>query len=169
MSVPDRAKISSPSGKTISIPTGIFIDNVFAPSASCATFESINPATGKPLCSISLGSPADVDRAVASARKAFEESWGKKSTPAQRGAALYKWAELVEAHAEELSELESLDNGKPVWMARDFDVADSAGCLRYYAGLADKIEGKTIEQTEGEKMAWTRLEPIGVCGQIIPW
>ncbi|KAI3493151.1 hypothetical protein L1887_42168 [Cichorium endivia] len=62
-----------------------------------------------------------------------------------------------------------MDNGKPVWMASAFDVPDSAGCLRYYGGLADKIEGKTIEQTEGEKIAYTRIEPLGICGQIIPW
>ncbi len=111
----------------------------------------------------------DVDRAVAAARKAFNTTWGRNSSPGQRAAVLFKLAELMEQHAEELSELESLDNGKPRWIAETMDIADTAGCFRYYAGLADKIEGKTIEQKEGEKLAFTRLEPLGVCGQIIPW
>lgn len=161
--------ILSPSGRKITLNTGLFINNKFRPSKDGSTLTTPNPATGKDLATVSAACPEDVDDAVAAARAAFRISWGKKSTPSQRGALLNKWADLIQADIETLSELESLDNGKPVWMARDVDIKDSIACLRYYAGLADKIEGRTIEQEEGVKIAFTRLEPIGVCGQIIPW
>lgn len=161
--------IKTPSGRTIELPTGLFINNQFRQSRQGCELTTPNPTTGEPLATISCANKDDVDDAVSSARTAFETSWGKKSTPSQRAALLNKWADLIEADMDDLSELESLDNGKPVWMARDVDIKDSIGCFRYYAGLADKIEGKTIEQEEGIKMAFTRLEPIGVCGQIIPW
>ena len=76
---------------------------------------------------------------------------------------------MIEEHADALGQLEALDNGKPRWMATDMDVADTAGCFRYYGGLADKIEGKTIEIDDGKRICFTRQEPIGVCGAIIPW
>lgn len=169
MTLPDKLQISSPSGNTFQVPTGIFIDNAFAPAANGDTLETVNPATGKSLGNVAAGSQADVDRAVKAARKAYTTVWGRNSSPGQRAAALFKLADLLDQHAEELGELEAIDNGKPRWIAETMDVADTAGCFRYYAGLADKIEGKTIEQKEGEKLAFTRLEPLGVCGQIIPW
>lgn len=82
---------------------------------------------------------------------------------------LSQWADLIESNAHELSILEALDNGKPRWMAQEIDIADSVGCLRYYAGLADKVEGKTIEIDNETKFAHTKVEPFGVCGAIIPW
>lgn len=153
----------------ITIKTGLFINNEFKPSVGGTVMTTPNPATGEDLATISSATAEDVDIAVSAARLAFETTWGKKSTPNQRSSLLNKWAELIEADIDSLAELESLDNGKPVWMARDVDIVDSIGCLRYYAGLADKIEGRTIEQQEGMKLAFTRAEPIGVCGQIIPW
>lgn len=161
--------IKSPSGREINFNTGLFINNEFRPAKSGNQLTTPNPTTGEDLATVSAATSDDIDDAVEAARVAFETSWGKKSTPDQRSAALNKWASLIEDNIDTLAELESLDNGKPVWMARDVDIVDSVGCLRYYAGLADKIEGKTIEQTEGAKLAFTRLEPIGVCGQIIPW
>ncbi|KAJ1037082.1 hypothetical protein NDA11_002951 [Ustilago hordei] len=166
---PAPVTIKTPTGNQWQVPSGIFINNAFHPSASGKTFDSINPATGEKLCTLSLGGAADIEAAVKAARTAFNTVWGKKSTPTQRSRLLLNFADLVDKHLDELAELESMDNGKPLWMANSFDVPDSAGCLRYYGGLADKIEGKTIEQTEGEKIAYTRIEPLGICGQIIPW
>lgn len=161
--------IVSPSGRNITIKTGLFINNEFVPSKDGSQITTPNPATGENLATVSAASPEDVDDAVKAARTAFKTTWGKKSTPGQRASLLYKWAELIEADIDNISEIDSMDNGKPLWMARDLDVNDSVGCLRYYAGLAEKIEGRTIEQEEGVKLAFTRNEPIGVCGQIIPW
>lgn len=162
-------KIQSYGDRTIELQTGLFINNDFVPSVSGSTLTTPNPSTGNDLATISSASKDDVDIAVEKARTAFKTVWGKKSTPSQRSTIINKWADLIEENIEELAELESLDNGKPVWMARDVDITDSVECLRYYAGLADKIEGRTIEQQEGVKLAFTRAEPIGVCGQIIPW
>ncbi|PWN53139.1 aldehyde dehydrogenase [Violaceomyces palustris] len=167
--LPPRVQLTAPSGRKIHLPTGIFIDNTFSPAAEHGSITTPNPTTGKHLARVSAGTKLDVDRAVIAARKAFETTWGRNSTPGRRSAALLKWAELIENNIQELAELESLDNGKPVWAARDVDIVDSVACLRYYAGLADKIEGRTIEQVEGKKLAFTRSEAIGVCGQIIPW
>ncbi|EGV66728.1 aldehyde dehydrogenase [Yamadazyma tenuis] len=161
--------IKSPSGREIKFSTGLFINNEFRPSKSNNVLTTPNPATGEDLATVSAATAEDVDDAVQAARRAFVTTWGKKSTPSQRSAALHKWADLIQENIDTLAELESLDNGKPVWMARDIDIVDSIDCLRYYAGLADKIEGRTIEQEEGRKIAFTRPEPIGVCGQIIPW
>ena len=169
MAIPEILEVASPSGKTYKVPTGIFINNQFSPAAQGGELETINPATGKPLGKVAMGSAKDVDRAVEAAAKAYKTVWGRNSTPGQRVEILSKLAALLDQHAAEFAELETLDNGKPRWMAESIDIADTAGCFRYYAGLADKIEGRTIEQKEGEKLAFTRLEPIGICGQIIPW
>lgn len=161
--------IHSPSGNKLPCPTGIFIDNEFHKAVEGGTLETLNPATGKLLATVERGSAADVDAAVKSARKAFNTVWGRRSSPSQRGACLLKLADLIEAEADSLGVLESLDNGKPRWVATTMDVADVAACFRYYAGLADKIEGKTIELSEDTKMAFTKLQPLGVCAAVIPW
>lgn len=163
------ATIKTSTSGEVTVQTGLFINNEFRPSKTGSEFTTPNPATGEPLATLSAASPEDVDEAVAAARKAFTTVWGKKSKPSQRAELLFKWADLMEADKENLAEIESNDNGKPVWFARDIDITDSIGCIRYYAGLAEKVEGKTIEQEEGVKLAFTRAEPIGVCGQIIPW
>ncbi|KAA8909714.1 hypothetical protein TRICI_004363 [Trichomonascus ciferrii] len=164
-----KSVIETPTGRKVEINTGLFINNEFRPAKGNSTLTTPDPSTGEPLLTVSAATAEDIDDAVKAARKAFKTSWGKKSTPAQRSEALNKWADLIEADIEAIGEIESMDNGKPLWMARDVDIKDSIACLRYYAGLADKIEGKTIEQEEGVKLAFTRPEPIGVCGQIIPW
>lgn len=163
------AKINLYNNTSIDLPTGLFINNEFRPSSDGSTFTTPNPATGEDLVTLSAATEKDIDAAVAAAREAFENVWGKNSTPGERAEIMNKWADLIEEDIENLAQLESLDNGKPIWMARDVDIVDSIGCLRYYAGLADKIEGRTIELQEGVKVAFTRPEPIGVCGQIIPW
>nr|BAV14019.1 aldehyde dehydrogenase [Pholiota microspora] len=156
--------------KTITIPTGLFINNEFVPSAdSQEVIHAYNPATEEIIASVVAGSAKDIDIAVAAARKAFNTTWGKNVTGWERSRLLNKLADLIERDAQELAELESLNNGKPVRIARDFDIGDSVQCLRYYAGHADKITGQTIEVDNKAKLAFTRHDPIGVCGQIIPW
>jgi aldehyde dehydrogenase (NAD+) len=157
-------------GRKITVNTGLFINNEFVPSIdSKETIECINPSTEEVIAKVTAGSAKDVDVAVAAARRAFQTTWGKNTTGVERGRLLHKLADLVEQNAQELAELEALNNGKPVKLAREGDIADSVGCLRYYAGWADKITGQTIEIDDRTKWAFTRHEPIGVCGQIIPW
>ncbi|KAI0049622.1 NAD-aldehyde dehydrogenase [Auriscalpium vulgare] len=158
------------SNSSIAVPTGLFIDNEFVPSVdSKETIKVFNPATESVLCEITAASEKDIDVAVASSRKAFRTTWGKNVTGVERSRLINKLADLIERDAQTLAELESLNNGKPVKVARDFDIGDSVGCLRYYAGWADKITGESIEIDRKTKVAITHPEPIGVCGQIIPW
>ncbi|KAI0773836.1 NAD-aldehyde dehydrogenase [Fomes fomentarius] len=157
-------------GKMIAVPTGLFINNEFVPSVdSTETIRCVNPATEQVICSVVAGSEKDIDVAVAAARKAFKTTWGKNVTGFERARLINKLADLIERDAQELAELESLNNGKPVKVARDFDIGDSVQCLRYYAGWADKILGQAIEVDNKTKFAFTRHDPIGICGQIIPW
>ena len=118
--------------------------------------------------SIAEGTAKDVDRAVAAAKRAFETSWGLKVPGARRGELLNKLADLIELHSDELAALEALDNGKTFNLAKNVDLGMSVGTIRYYAGWADKIHGQVIETHEGN-FSYTRHEPIGVVGQIIPW
>ncbi|KAI0321810.1 NAD-aldehyde dehydrogenase [Amylostereum chailletii] len=159
------------SGKVISVPTGLFINNEFVPSVdtNAEPIKVYNPATEQVICTVAGASARDVDLAVAAARAAFRTSWGKNVTGVERAALMHKLADLMERDQQILAELECLNNGKPVKIARDGDLADSVGCLRYYAGWADKILGQSIEVNRQTKVAITHPEPIGVCGQIIPW
>ncbi|KAG6335328.1 hypothetical protein ID866_3760 [Astraeus odoratus] len=158
------------SGRTVEVPTGLFINNEFVPSIdSQELIPVINPSTEEPICSVVAGSVTDIDAAVAAARTAFKTTWGKNVTGFERSRLLNKLADLMERDQQVLAEVETLNNGKPVKIARDFDIGDSIQCLRYYAGWADKIVGETIEIDERTKMAFTKHEPVGVCGQIIPW
>ena len=116
---------------------------------------------------IAEGTAKDVDRAVAAAKRAFETSWGLKVPGARRGELLNKLANLIEQHSEELAALEALDNGKTFNSAK-VDVGASVGTIRYFGGWADKIHGQVIE-THDANLTYTRHEPIGVVGQIIPW
>lgn len=149
----------------------LLIDGQWVEAVSGKTFPTYNPATGEVLAHVPEGSKEDIDRAVAAARRAFEEGPWRKLTPSERGRLLWKLADLVEDHAEEFAELESLDNGKPVAVARVADVPMAIDLLRYMAGWATKIEGSTIDLSiPGEQyLAYTRREPVGVVGQIIPW
>ena len=134
-----------------------FINNEFVKSVDGKTFETINPSNEKPICSVQEASEKDVDIAVSAARKAFEGDW-HKVTPEQRGKYLIKLGDLIERDAGTLAAIEALDNGKALSMA-NVDVSMVAGCLRYYGGWADKIEGKTID-TNAETFAYTRQEPV---------
>ncbi|OCH89819.1 NAD-dependent aldehyde dehydrogenase [Obba rivulosa] len=154
-------------GKT-SFSTGLFIGGKFVDGSNGTTIDVINPATGKVITKIAEGTPKDVDLAVAAAHKAFETSWGLKCPGSERGRLLSKLADLMEEHNDEYAALEALDNGKTFNWAKNADLGLSIGTIRYYAGWADKVHGSTIETGE-DKLNYTRHEPIGVVGQIIPW
>jgi aldehyde dehydrogenase (NAD+) len=146
----------------------LLIGGKWLDSASGKTFETINPATGERICQIAEGDKADIDFAVKAARKAFEDGPWPKMNASERGRLLNKLADLIEKHEDELARLESLDNGKPLRDAKAADLPLTIKCYRYYAGWADKVHGKTIP-VEGPYFCYTRHEPVGVVGQIIPW
>jgi aldehyde dehydrogenase (NAD+) len=133
-------------------------------------FDTINPATGEVLTQIAEASPADVDRAVAAARRAFEDRNGpwRKLSASERGRLIWKLADLLEKSMDEFAELETLDNGKPIFESRYVDMPMIIDVLRYYAGLATKIHGETVNTFE-TAFTYTLREPIGVVGMIVPW
>jgi aldehyde dehydrogenase (NAD+) len=137
-------------------------------AASGKTFETINPATGEVICRVAEGNKPDIDLAVKAARKAFESGPWPRMSASERGRLLLKLADAIEANKDELARLESLDNGKPLADSLAADLPLTIKCYRYYAGWADKIHGKTIP-IEGNYFCYTRHEPVGVVGQIIPW
>ncbi|MDF7826376.1 aldehyde dehydrogenase family protein [Pontiellaceae bacterium B12227] len=145
----------------------MFINGEWVEALSGKTRETINPANGEVLAAVAEGSAADVDQAVEAAKEAFYNGpWG--STPAQeRAALLFKLADLVDANAEELAQLEMRDNGKPL-RETEYDVGDTAACFRYYAGLCTKPGGQTYEVAD-PMQAMTVREPIGVVALIVPW
>jgi len=149
----------------------MLINGKWVAAASGKTFPTYNPATGEVLAHIAEGDKEDIDRAVAAARAAFDTGPWSKMTPAERGRLIWKLADLIEQNAEEFAQLESLDNGKPVAVARVADVPGTANLFRYMAGWATKIEGNTIPISAhgGKFLAYTLREPVGVVGQIIPW
>src|SRR5687768_10650119 len=148
--------------------TKMLIDGKWVDSVSGRTFETINPATGEVIAHVAEGDKADVDKAAKAARKAFEKGAWRKMSARERGRILYKLGDLIEENKDELAKLESLDNGKPLKDAQAADLPLVIDCYRYYAGWADKIEGKTIP-INGPYFCYTRHEPVGVVGQIIPW
>lgn len=155
--------------KGLPMETNLFINNEFVKAKAGKTFKSINPRTEEVIAEFQCAEAADVDAAVDAAEKAFK-TW-KKSNGCDRRDMLLKLADLVEKHREQLAEMESLDNGKPAHVANGVDIGFVIECYRYYAGFADKGGGKVINTTRdsGATMAMTFHEPIGVCGQIIPW
>ena len=147
----------------------IFINNEWQESASGNTFPTINPATEEKIVDVQEADKADVDRAVKAANNAFKlNSPWRKMDASDRGRLMNRLADLIERDAGYLASLETLDNGKPYTASFHADLALSIKCYRYYAGWADKNHGKTIP-VDGNFFAYTRHEPVGVCGQIIPW
>ncbi|NDB15905.1 MAG: aldehyde dehydrogenase family protein, partial [Gammaproteobacteria bacterium] len=144
-------------------------------AVSGETLDTLNPATGEVLGRIPAGAEADVDQAVAAARRAFDDPSWRDLTPAARSRLLWRMAELLEANLDELAELESLDNGKPLWVGKYAEIPGAIEQFRYFAGEAMRIEGTTIPtsinyQPPGKKIfAYTAKEPIGVVGAIVPW
>jgi phenylacetaldehyde dehydrogenase len=152
----------------------ILIGGKWSDAASGKTFDTFNPATGEVLARVAEGDREDIDRAVKAARKAFEEGPWPSLTASERGRLMWKLADLLEQNLEEFATLESLDNGKPLSIARAADVPLAVDLFRYMAGWATKIEGATfpisVPYAPGAKFfAYTKREPVGVVGQIIPW
>jgi phenylacetaldehyde dehydrogenase len=149
----------------------MLIDGNWVEAASGRTFTTLEPASEAPLAEVPAGDKQDVDRAVRAARRAFESGAWPRTTPSERGRALWKLADLIERHAEEFAQLETLDNGKPLKVARTADVPLVVDHFRYYAGWATKVEGETIPVSiPGQHfLNYTLREPVGVVAQIIPW
>ena len=155
-------------------PRKLFVNGQWTDAASGRTFETPNPATGETLANVAEGDAEDINRAVRAARKAFDDGpWGRM-TPSERGRIIWRIGDLILEHADELAQLESLDNGKPVAVARGADVPLAADLFHYMAGWATKIEGNTIDisvpyMPGANFHSYTLREPLGVVGQIIPW
>ena len=155
-------------------PRKLFINGQWVDAASGKTFETPNPATGETLANVAEGDAEDVNRAVRAARNAFESGPWSRLTPSERGRILWRVGDLILQYADELAQLESLDNGKPVAVARGADVPLAADLFHYMAGWATKIEGNTINisvpyMPGANFHSYTLREPVGVVGQIIPW
>ena len=150
--------------------TKLLIDGQWRDSVSGKTFKTINPATEEVITEVADGDAADIDLAVKAARKAFDDRKGpwRKMDARDRGKLMYRLADLIEENIDELAELETLDNGKPISESRNVDLPLVIDCFRYYAGWADKIHGQTIP-IRGNYFCYTKREPVGVAGQIIPW
>src|SRR5438045_3716647 len=145
----------------------LFIDGQFVDAESGKTFATPYPATGETFAEVAEGERADIDKAVAAARKAFEGKWSKMSAR-DRGRLLYKLSQLIERDAAQLAELETRDNGKPIKESTYIDLPGVVENFEYFAGWPTKIEGETIP-VPGQMFNYTLREPVGVCGQIIPW
>jgi aldehyde dehydrogenase (NAD+) len=144
------------------------IDGKFHDALSGKTFATVNPATEEKIADVPYAAKEDVDIAVKAATHAFYEGAWPKMDARDRGRCLYKLADLIESKIDELAALESLDNGKPIRESRNADLPLVIDCLRYYAGWADKIQGEVIP-VRGKHFCYTKREPVGVVGQIIPW
>uniref|UniRef100_A0A8C1ZG51 10-formyltetrahydrofolate dehydrogenase n=1 Tax=Cyprinus carpio TaxID=7962 RepID=A0A8C1ZG51_CYPCA len=157
---------------TIRIPHQLFINGEFVDAEGGKTYKTINPTDGQAICDVSLAQIPDVEKAVAAAKEAFEEGeWGKMN-PRDRGKLLYKLADLMEQHQEELATIESIDSGAVYTLALKTHIGMSVQTFRYFAGWCDKIQGCTIpinQARPNRNLTFTKKEPIGVCAIVIPW
>jgi aldehyde dehydrogenase (NAD(P)+) len=161
-------ELTAPNGRKYTQPLGLFINNEWVKSSSGTKITSINPTDESEIASVYAASVEDVDTAVAAARKALKDPSWRDLAPTDRGNMMIKLSDLIAEHAETLATIETWDNGKIYADSLGGDVAEVQGCLRYYGGYADKIHGQTID-VGPTKFAYTIKEPVGVCGQIIPW
>lgn len=174
-SITQSTSSSSELQEFLARPQKILIDGLWTDASSGETFDIFNPATGDVIAKVPRGNNDDIDRAVDAARRAFDTSNWTRWRPNKREELLWRISERISELAHEFAELESLDNGKPVGIAAAFDVRASADCFRYYAGWPSKIQGSVnnpsmlLAPEEAEFHSFTRHEPVGVCGQIIPW
>jgi phenylacetaldehyde dehydrogenase len=171
MSVISPVQIQPRVSEFISRPRKMMINGQWVDSISGKTFPTYDPATGKVLAQVAEGAAEDINVAVGAARRAFDQGPWRKMTASERGRLIWKLGDLLEQNLEEFAQLESLDNGKPLTVARVADVPLAVDLFRYMAGWATKIEGNTIPISPkgGRYFAYTLREPIGVVGQIIPW
>ena len=167
MSLQD-AKCNEQIAQRLSFQTKALIDGTFRDSVSGAVFDTVNPATGKCITSVALCDERDVEIAVQAARRAFEDGRWSKLHPGERKKRLLRFAELIEAHSEELSVMESLDSGKPMYDTVTLDVPETAACFAWHAEAADKLED-SMTATDREHVSLVVREPIGVVAAILPW
>jgi phenylacetaldehyde dehydrogenase len=169
--IPVDSRLNSKTAEFFTRQHRMLIDGRFVMAASGKTFPVYNPATGEVVAKVPEAETEDVDRAVIAARRAFDEGpWTRKMSNSERGQLLWKLADLLQENLEEFAEIESLDNGKPLSVARVADVPLAVDMFRYMAGWATKITGSTLSfSTPGAFHSYTMREPIGVVGQIIPW
>ncbi|XP_056886609.1 cytosolic 10-formyltetrahydrofolate dehydrogenase-like [Takifugu flavidus] len=157
---------------SVKMPHQLFINGEFVDAEGGKTYKSINPTDGLPICEVSLAQISDVDKAVAAAKEAFEEGeWGKMN-PRDRGRLIYRLADLMEEHQEELATIEAMDSGAVYTLALKTHVGMSIQTFRYFAGWCDKIQGSTIpinQARPNRNLTFTKKEPIGVCAIVIPW
>lgn len=154
--------------KNIAIETRLFINGEYSAAADNSVFATIDPAAQQTLAEVARGKKADVDRAVQAARSAFERGDWSQASPAQRKAVLNKFADLMEAHCEELALLETLDTGKPLRHSLRDDIPGAARAIRWYAEAIDKVYGE-VAATGGNELAMIVREPIGVIAAVVPW
>ena len=174
MPIPTAPALSPAVAQFAATPRKMLIGGEWVEAASGKTFATLNPATEETITQVAEGGAEDINRAVAAARRAFEEPGWARMRPNVRERLLHRIADLIEAHADELAELEALDNGKSVTIARVIDVVAAIECFRYMAGWPTKLEGATIPLSvpfvpDQEFFAYTQREAVGVVGQIIPW
>ncbi|CAJ1055668.1 mitochondrial 10-formyltetrahydrofolate dehydrogenase [Xyrichtys novacula] len=157
---------------TVKMPNQCFINGKFEDAENGKNYDTINPTDGSVICKVSYASVGDVDRAVAAAKEAYETgAWGRMN-PRDRGSLLYKLADLMEEHQEELATIESIDSGAVYTLALKTHVGMSIQTFRYFAGWCDKIQGKTIpinQARPNRNLTFTKKEPLGVCAIVIPW
>src|SRR5437763_4384039 len=139
------------------------------PAADGRTFETLDPATGQAITTVAQAGAPDVDRAVKAARVALERGPWAEVSAAERARLINRLADLVEANGDELAELESLDNGKPLKLAKVVDVPETVAHFRHFAGWPERVYGDVLPVHQDGMLCYTRKEPVGVCGQIIPW
>ena len=174
MSIAENSSVPASLQSFLASPKQLLIDGNWVNAASGKSFDVFDPATDQVIAKVAEGESADVDLAVAAARKAFDSGPWSQMTASDRGRLIWKIGDLIEQHATELAELETIDNGKPFAVAKAADVALAADMFRYMAGWATKIEGNTIPlnvpyDPGSQFQAFTLKEPVGVVGQIIPW
>ncbi|KAK0387222.1 hypothetical protein NLU13_5535 [Sarocladium strictum] len=161
-------ELTAPNGRKYTQPIGLFINNEWVKSSDGGKIASINPTNEQTITSVYSATSADVDRAVDAARAALKNPAWRDMPGTERGKLMRKLADLVEEHRETLATIETWDNGKPYSVALNEDMIESSETIRYYSGYADKIFGQVIDTTPA-KFAYTVREPVGVCGQVIPW
>lgn len=170
----EKVQLSEKVSQFLKSPKKMLINGAWVEAVSGKTFAVMNPATGEEVARVAEGDKQDIDKAVKAARKAFDHGPWAEITPSERGRLLWKLADLLEQNIDEFAELEALDNGKPITIAKVVDVTLAIDMFRYMAGWATKIEGNTIPisvpYAKGAQFfSYTTREPVGVVGQIIPW
>ena len=150
-------------------PQHLLIGGERVEAADGRTFATLDPSSGREIVSVSQAGPEDVERAVKAAREALEDGPWASMPPAGRERLMHALADAIERNDEELAQIESLDNGKPVGLARFVDMRATAAHIRYFAGWPTKIEGGVLPVAQPNMLCYTRREPVGVCGQIVPW